>query len=135
MKNIKRIQKLLTDFDWLFGTQNYERHIVLKKEDKDGVSMEFQFEENYQRIELSIYPTFFRQTLEDQRKSILHEFCHSITLPSKTALYEFIDGKFITPQRVKDINEQETSKIENLLHDLLINHNKFAKKVYKDYLK
>jgi hypothetical protein len=133
--NLSRVKKLLTEFDWLFGTQNYERKIILKKEDSDGVSMEFTFDDKYQWIDLTIYPTFFRHTLEQQRKQILHEFCHSITLPSKTALYEFLEGRFITPQRIKEINEKETSQMENLFNGLLNLNYKFARKAYKDYFK
>ena len=134
-KNEKRIQEFLEKMDWLFCTNNHDRIIIWKEKDKDDVAAQITYNEEYQSIDIDIYPCFFTQNLETQRKTLLHELIHSITLPSKIALQDFLDGKFITPQEIRKINETETSKIENIMDGLLRGRLKYAVKAYKEYLK
>ena len=134
-KNQKRIQDFLEKMDWLFCTNNFDRSIIWKEKDKDDMAAEITYDEKYQNLDIDIYPCFFTQTLKQQRKILLHELIHSITLPNKIALHDFLDGKFITPQEVVKINETETSKIENIFDGLLRGRLKYAVKAYKEYLR
>ena len=97
----KKISKFLNDIAWFFQINNFDKVITYKKEDKDGLAAEFTFEEDYQRITLWIYPIFSTHPLKEQVKFLIHELCHSITAPSKKALYDFLDGRLITPNRIK----------------------------------
>ena len=135
-KNKKRIQEFLEKMDLLFCINNYDWSIIWKEKKNDkGFAAEINYNEKYQTLDLNIFPTFFEHTLSQQRKMLLHELIHSITLPNKDALHDFLDGKFITPQEINKINETETSKIENIFDGLLRGRLKYAVKAYKEYLK
>lgn len=131
----QRIQNFLNEIDWLFQTNNFDKEIILKRQDEDKKAAEIIYDDVYQTITINIFPCFFNCSLTCQRKMLLHELCHSITLPSKLALYNFLEGKLVTPQEIQNINEKETSKIENILNGLLIGQLKYAVKAYDNYLK
>jgi len=135
--NIKPIEELLEGLQWLFGIQNYDRSIVLKDKDEEREDeycyAEIYFGEKYQEIELTIYPHFFKKTIEEQRKIILHELCHSITIPNKDAGYKLLDGVLVTKRELDFINERETSQVENILDGLLRGRLKYALKAYQEY--
>jgi hypothetical protein len=136
--NTKRITDLLGELDWLFGTHNFERDLIVKTEDdiNDGKKChaEIFFDEKYQTIEVTIYPCFFKETLEKQRKTILHEMIHTITLPSKSLSCDMLEGKLVTEEQVTKANEIETSKLENIIDSLLKNNKHYAKDAYKKYI-
>jgi hypothetical protein len=134
-KKIKRIYNFLQQIDYLFSLNNFEKKVAEADKDEGGKMAEFHFEENYQRCTLIIFPRFFEESLEEQRKCLLHELCHSITIPSKSGMCELAEGKLVTPQQVDEINEKETSIIENILDRLLRDKLEYAKKAYGDYLK
>lgn len=136
-RNKTRIQNFLNAIDWLFQVNNFEKEIIFKeKDDPDReIAAQILFREDYQDITVYIYPCFLKEPKDKQRKILLHELCHSITIPTKTALYDFIDGKFVTPERIRELNEQETSKIENILDGLLRGRLRYAKAAYENYLK
>ena len=112
----------------MFGIKYYDRGIVYKKEDKDGIAAEISYDEPYQRVTIYIYPSFFKETILDQKKALLHEFCHLITLPSKVLTYKIIDGGHVSFDEAKNENERATSKIENLIDALLNNRLKKCKR-------
>jgi hypothetical protein len=135
--NIKPIEELLEGLQWLFGIQNYERSILVKDKDEekeDGTSCaEIYFGDKYQEIELTLYPSFFKKNLEEQRKVILHELCHTLTIPSKDAGYKLLNGGLVTPRELDFINEKETSQLENILDGLLRGRLKYSLEVYQNY--
>lgn len=137
--NVKHIEEFLGKIDWLFGLHNYDKRIILKKEDEksadnEGIGARVSFREDYQDILVELFPLFFKESKEVQRKALLHELCHSFTLPSKHQLYNFLDGKFTTAQQIDFINERETSRIENLIEVLLTGQADYAKDAYKNYM-
>lgn len=136
-KTIKKIIKFLEQIDWMFSLNNFEKNIEIKSElDKEKHrTCEFSYSERYQWLTLKIWPDFFPLNSKTQRKYLLHEFCHSITLPSKTMAYDMLDGKLATHDMIDAINERATSRIENILDGLLQNKLRYAKKAYKEYLK
>ena len=134
-KDKTRIIKFLESIEWLFQINGYEKKVVLMDSDKGDTAAEVNLDIPYQRIEILIYPSFLKQNLYDQRKALLHELCHVLTLPSKEAAHELLEGKLITADRIKKINEEATSKIENILDGLLQGRLTYAKKAYKQFLK
>lgn len=134
--NIKRIEDFLEDIQWLFQIQNFDRKLTLLKEDDGEKKAEIIYDEEYQTIKISLYPLFFKEKLEAQRKTLLHELCHTITLPQKILFYEFIDGtKTATKDQSLFLNERETSQIENIIDGLLRGKFAYAKKAYSDFIK
>lgn len=135
-KQLERVRKFLGDIDWFFSINNFHREIIVKdSDDAEGVAAEFYFDKKYQHIEISLYPLFFRLDQEEQRKCLLHELCHSFTLDSKEVAHNMLRGIATDEKRIASINEEMTSKFENLLHGLLIGKYRYAKRAYRDYLK
>lgn len=131
----KRIMKFLEDMQWLFQVQNYDRKLTLMKENDGDKCAEVTFNEDYQRIKIKIYPCFFEETLVEQRKALLHEFCHTITIPMNKIMIDFIQGKSVTEETACNIHERSTSQIENILDGLLQGKLSYARRAYKNYLK
>lgn len=132
-QSTKLVEKLLDGLQWLFQIQNFEKEIVINDED-DNLDASMDCEDNYQRLRLSIFPHFFEEKEATQRKIILHELCHTITLPSKKIAHDLLDGKLVTPQQIRETNEEATSKIENILDQLLQGNLTYARKAYQNYL-
>lgn len=133
--NKKRVVKFLEDMQWLFQVQNYERKLSIMKEDLDDKCAEVIFNEDYQRIQIKLFPCFFEQTLEEQRKALLHEFCHTITIPMNKLTIDFMSGKAVTEETVRTVHERSTSQIENIVDGLLRLRFAYARKGYNHYLK
>jgi len=135
----KRLQDLLSQLDWFFSIKNFNRTLTLEKKDEERengtVGAEIFYDDEYQNIELSIYPIFFKKKLETQRKILLHEFIHTLTIPSRDQALDLLNGKLVTKKSILEENERLTSKIENLLDLLLTNQGTFIKDAYKDYMK
>lgn len=138
-QNLDKQKKKITDFfeaiDLLFQINNFSKTIICKEQDDEKKCAEIFLDIPYQTIEISIYPVFFRRTQKEQRKDLLHELCHCITLPTKIALHDLLSGKLIPSHILQNINEEATSKIENILDGLLQGRFKYATKAYSDYLK
>lgn len=131
----KRITKFLNNIDWMFEINNHEKDVVFEKEDLEpNRYAEIEFEEKYHRMTVYIYPEFFKQDLQNQRKTLLHELCHTLTLPSKLIACELVDGKMHTKDHISHANEVLTSKLEHILDALLQGRLKYAREAYKDYL-
>lgn len=137
-KDKEKILALLEQFDWMFGVQNFHRNLVYKENDETSngslKTAEIFFYEDYQELEIDLFPEFFKSSFQDQRKILLHEFCHVITIPSKKIAFDLLDGRLVTPDKIKDVNEEATSKIENLLDQLLRGNLTYAREAYKNYL-
>jgi hypothetical protein len=133
--NKKKIQELLYVLGYLFQIQNFEKQIVYKEKDNGNIA-EMKYEEDYQRITLYIYPTFFTQEPTEQRKTLLHELCHTITVKQAENFENYIDGKRTTTKcEINEIMEKETSQIENIIDNLLTGNCKQEIKAYKGYIK
>ncbi|MBE3122193.1 MAG: hypothetical protein IMZ53_01375 [Thermoplasmata archaeon] len=134
-----RIRNFFDEIDWMFQLNNFEKSIMFKKADEeedggDKIAQVF-YEADYQRVEISIWPVFSKKSLTFQRKVLLHELCHILTIPSKTAMREALEGNLVHKKEIQVINETETSKIENIIDLLLTGNLRYAKKAYANYLK
>jgi hypothetical protein len=131
----KRIRVFFEGMDWLFQIQNLNKKIEWMKEDDGEKCAEVIYNEDYQRITIKIYPCFFEEELEDQRKALLHELCHTITIPMHKLTIEFMQGKAVTEETVRHAHERATSQIENILDGLLQGKLYYGKEAYAKYLK
>lgn len=140
-KDKKFINDFLTDLQWLFAIQNYERGVSFvdedRESDKEGFSTyaDVLVEEDYQRIKIRIYNAFWGLSREQQCKTLLHELCHVVTWPLKEAGDCLLDGKLVTREAFRVAMERSTATIENMLHDFLRGYNKHARECYQKYLK
>lgn len=119
IKDKKRLSGFLDIFQFLFGIQNYDREIIYAKEDKEDYAACIDIEDDYQRITLTIYPRFFRNTLVNQKRYLLHELCHYLTDPLFAISCSLRDGNVETKEHVRRANEKSTSSIANILDMLL----------------
>lgn len=133
-KQKKQILEFLEAMDWMFDLSNFDKTILFPEEDEGEKAAKFLLREDYQDVNITIYPRFFEEKKESQRKILLHELCHAITQESRTAMVNLSDGVLVTTSRISDINERETSRIENLLDALLQGRLKYARDAYAKYL-
>jgi len=133
-KEKQRIINFLNSIDWMFQTNNFDKELIWQKEDKDNIQAEIIIIEKYQKLEVYIYPRFFKEKLESQRKILLHELCHILTDKQKSCSWDLLSGKLKTFDEIKHINEQSTSQIENILDGLLQGRLTYAKKAFNKYL-
>lgn len=129
-----RVRIFFEGMDWLFQIQNLSKKIDWMKEDEDGKAAEVIYREDYQTITIKIYPCFFEEEPEEQRKVLLHELCHVITIPMNRLTIEFMQGKAVTDETVRSIHERCTSQIENILDGLLQKRLQYAVRTYGEYL-
>lgn len=133
MKNIKKIQKFLDELQWMFAIQNFERYIETPDKDYEDYSATINYEEDYQRITIKLYPMFFKETLEAQRKALLHELCHTITVPMNTLIETLTSGKIVTQENARIVLERTNCQIENMMDMFLRNLGTHYKKAYAEY--
>jgi len=132
-----KIRRFLDDIQWLFQINNFEKIIEFSDKpngDDTGTTALITYDESYQYIKLKVYPSFFDESEQSQLKMLIHECCHCITLNSKHAMLDLLNGKLITDQRITEINEAETSKMENILHGFMTGKYSYAKKACQNYL-
>lgn len=139
-QNKKKVLKLLEQLDWMFGVQNFDRSIRFEEEDELGygerkIACCIEIREMYQEMTITLFPHFFEHDMDDQRKILLHDFCHLITNKMKLIAYDLLDGKLHTPAEIHEAKEKATSQIENLLHKLLCGGMRYAKEAYREYMK
>lgn len=91
----------------------------MMKADEGNKLAEINTDHKYQEITIKIYPCFFKEKEDKQKKVLLHELCHTITADSKLASWQLLNGDLVTNERLKEINEQTTSKIENIIWGFL----------------
>jgi hypothetical protein len=138
-KQKRRIIALIESFDWLFGSQNYDLEIVSEDEEciyeEKSIACEVKIDRRYQQMLIILYPRFFEHDLEQQRKLLLHEYCHLITGKLKTTCEGMLNGELHTIREIYEASETATAQIENLLHKFLKGGGRAYKKAYKEYLR
>ena len=137
-KDKKRIINLMNDLSYPFGIQNFDKEILWRSDDEEiewkRTMASIIVDEKYQRCTVNIFPCFFLQTGHEQRKTLLHELIHTITLPLAEKADMLLQGKLVTQESIDFESERSTSRIENIFDGLLTGKYKFLKKAYKDYL-
>lgn len=133
----KRTNDLILEFRYLFGIQNYEPHIYIHHHphpENEHVAAAIEQDDEYQRLNLYLYPSFFSSPLDKQRAYLLHEFCHTLTSRLLFATDELKAGRFITPQDIKRASEEATSKMTTIIENIFLGFEKDAQKAYKKYI-
>lgn len=137
----KNICTLLEQLDWFFGVATYDRKLEYvheeKKSDKHegrSVMADVLCEHDYQRLRIRLYPCFWEESTEGQRKGLLHEYCH--ILPAR--LQEHARNNWrerLVPEHIFDSAVEElTSSIENRLDALLRGRSQYMMKAYATYV-
>lgn len=130
----KRVFDLLEQLEYLFMVNGYSRSVSFKKTDVGVTAADVSIDRSYQRIHISIYPIFWEEDLQDQRKALLHEFCHTVTVPVQEVGEDLLKGKLRTSDELQKAVEETTSRVENLLDAQLRGRNRYARIAYKKYI-
>lgn len=129
-----RVYTLMKELQMMFGVQNFDRSFCYKKADKDNIAMSIDIDDEYQRIHLCFYPSFWRDSAADQRQHLLHEFCHTLTHELVNRLDDFKRGTLVTPQQIKATNERATSKMTNIVENILLGKEGDVRKAYAQFI-
>jgi len=139
---ITRANKLLTEMSWLFGVDKFETRLKISKENSledEHIAATVSTDTDYQRISITLYPPFFRGSLEDQRGYLIHELTHIFTNNLLDIADDLRVGKLVTQKHLQSENEKATSKITLLIRMFLENKEvskiKEIKKWYQGYTK
>lgn len=130
-----RVMNLVKELDFMFSVQYFQKTIIYMQNDDEGISCDILVERDYNRLRLRIYPIFWKQSLQEQRETLLHEYCHIITDYQNQLVHNLLDGKLVTEEMRRHANEESTSRLEALFDTLLSGGMDYAKKAYKNYLK
>jgi hypothetical protein len=129
-----KVRDFLDDIQCAFECQNFERSIKFEDSDQDNNMCDVRYQEDYQRFSITIYPVFKTYPPEDQRKALLHELSHIITIPLSKINEDILNGTFHSRRDMRFAVERATSKIENILDGLLTGRLSYAVKAYARYL-
>lgn len=133
-KTTKRVQNFLNEIGWLFGVNNMETRIKLKKANGE-VAADVYVCFEYRQFHLGLYPTFFRLDRQEQLDALVHELCHVFTLPQKLNASNLRDGHLVTESEINITCENATSAIEQIMSGLLAGKMGYARDAYAKYLK
>lgn len=125
----------LSDMQYLFALQNYDRTVVFKTEPNEDKAASVYVEEDYQRIKISIYPCFWGNSLKNQAEYLLHEFCHYLVLPIDMVAYNALTGKMESSEHRRVALEKSVSSIANIIDSFLTGHKSLEMKIYQKYFK
>lgn len=125
----------MTDMEWLFDYQNFDRSIVFKTVNKDDCACEIMTDLEYRRVTVMVYPSFFEHSLKEQRELLLHEFAHTFSDKIYHLAVNLLNGKAESFENFRRANEECTSRITNVLDGLLRGRKAYAKRGYAAYLK
>lgn len=135
-REIARVTRFLESIDWFFDLNNFDKTILFEEHDgKDDEAASITYDHRYRTVTIRLFPSYFSEKVLVRRKILLHELCHSITIPMQQASVNFLRGKAITEEQVFSMGEEATSKIENMLHGLLIGRYRYARDAYRNFLK
>lgn len=134
---MQRIQEFCEVIKEAFYLQSFTMNIVQQPKDNDRSLCTISMDHVYQVFNITIYPSFFNQTRQDQASSLFHEFIHTFNLPIYNCLRELQSGSFITDNHANEINEIATVRGEKMMiylmtkNTLQVAFNKFVKESVK----
>jgi hypothetical protein len=133
----KKIRVFLDTFDRIFSLHNYDKKLVISdKQETNEANQNYEAvvvcDRVYQTITIKLYPLFFKGSDVEQKKTLIHELCHSLLGDYKNAVYDLLNFKVVTKDYADNINEETTSKIENIIDSFLTGKfNEFIKEYKK----
>lgn len=129
-----RIWELTYELEQLFGLQNWDRLYGRSSVDEEGKAAEILVNEKYQRVTITLYPAFFRESIRQQAAALVHEFCHYFSDPLNQIAHDLLDGKLHTLAHVQHANELSTSRMAQLIDFLLRDKRPKARKAYAQFI-
>lgn len=134
-KQKDKVKALASVFDEFFSIRSFERSFMWMENDDEGVAADITVNFEYQRVNIRIYPCFFKEDIDVQRKMILHEFCHILVARLQHLTEDLLAGKLHTEDEKKKVVEECTSRITHLLEMMMSGYWKDVPKTYAAYLK
>lgn len=134
-KQVKnRVLQFMSDMEWAFDYQNFDRCVIFKKQPhtKD-IACQVICDWEYRRVTVEVFPCFFDASPEIQRGYLLHEFCHTFTDKLCNTAVALLNGKFYTFDQIKDLNEEATSRITQIIEALLKGKMRYARDGFAKY--
>lgn len=138
-KDKKQLVELMENLDFLFGINAKSRSMVYMKEDRVEDTLERQpaldvaIEEDYNRVRIRIYPCFWEHTKDEQRKMVVHEYCHVLVSPLHQIAQNLLDGKLETTEHKRVAWEKSVTSIDYIINNFLSGEYQWAKKSYQKY--
>lgn len=130
-----KVKKLVPKFIDFFNLKTFAFTLLFpKQKEKAEVLADIDTENRYQRITLSVYPRFFTEDEKEQRKTLVHEFCHTVLHDLEMCAWDLRNDKAVSKSHIEHTVEATTSKLENMF-DRLLSDGGELRKAYKDYLK
>lgn len=123
-------------FDWMFGLKNFERSLVYMEANNPesmDCSADITITEDYQRVQIRIYPNFWDATPFHRRMYLLHEMCHTLIQPIQREAKELRLGNLRTQEQVTFATEKVTSAVTILFDELIRGGRRWMRTAYKKY--
>lgn len=122
-KQRDEVRSLVAEFVEIMFLKDWDMTISYPKKDKESdneeVPAEITVTENYQSAEIEIYPCHFRRPTAKRRLDIAHELSHCLTQASADIYDQMHEGKLVTPDTARAVNERMTNKIATIVVRLL----------------
>jgi len=134
-KDKDRVKELVWGLDGLFNTINYDLGFIWATEDFKECAASVDVDEPYQRLVITIYPSFWNHDRDNQRKFILHEMCHVLTDPMNSVIKNLQNGILETDHHRSNAVERSTSYLTEILDAFLLGSYKKKKQAYAKYIK
>jgi len=84
-------------------------------EQNRGTSADCSASQEYLNAHINIYPCFWEDSEEEERKTTLvHEFAHILVGPYKEIFRALVNGRMVTPWHEGETIERLTTQIEHL---------------------
>ena len=133
----RKLVALMEQLDWFYGVSNQERHLHYAKEqdpESPDCTADISVDEPYQRIHITIYPSFWKASEDTQREYITHEYTHYLVQPLQRIAKNLQKGRLHTEKDISDAVEKVTSSVAIMVDALLSGHRRYMLRAYKNYL-
>lgn len=114
-KDQKRIRSYLEEARKALFLQHWDFSLEYAKEDVTergyNVDAECSAKWEYEEATIVMYPGFWKQSPDYQRRAIFHEVAHCITQPINIIFRAMVNGEIVTQAEKCRLNEWMTSKI------------------------
>lgn len=121
-KEMAEVLKIAAKLQPIFLLQGWDIEVRIIKEadpDQENVAAKMKSQNCYKTATLSIYPPFFRESVESKRDIIVHEFCHIMSGIQNGLLNTARQSIQVSPQEAIYAYEEETSWFALIISSLL----------------
>lgn len=128
----KKVRQFIKDFTGFFGLTHFTIEVDFPAQ-KENLLADIDTETRYQRININVYKCLFKETPEEQRKTLIHELCHTILHELEMCAWNLRNDKAVSKSHIEQTVEVTTSKLENMF-DILLKDGAEQRKAYKKYV-